>query len=315
MHRNLPKSDHFHLRELAPGVYAALARPMGQADCNGGIIDLGSRTVLVESLLSPDAAADLRDAAVQLTGRPVDLVLLTHHHFDHIWGSQAFDDKVCILSSQETYRLIEEVGQNDLKQNQAYARDMLKKTRDQMRVEKDESKLAELSSSIDQLEKRLKLIDIIRLRLPDVVCNGPLSIHGSRRSIHFIPFEKAHSSGNSVIFLPDERIIFMGDLLFTRIHPFMGDGDPQGWARVLDKIAVLDPETVVPGHGPISTLSDIKAMREYVQLIAEKVQAFVKAGKPETALHEIELPEPYASYEAADLLERSLRGLYDWYSA
>jgi cyclase len=314
MHENLPKSDHFHLRDLAPGVFAALARPMGQADCNGGIIDLGNRTVVVESLLSPDAADDLRDAALQLTGRPVDLVLLTHHHFDHIWGCQAFEEKVCILSSQQTYRMIEEAGEGDLKQNQAYARDMLKKTQAQLQMEQDENKIAQLTSSIDQLRKRLELIDTIRLRLPDLVCNSTLSVYGSRRCIQFIPFEKAHSTGNSVIYLPEEGIIFMGDLLFTRIHPFMSDGNPQGWTRVLDKIAALEPVTVVPGHGRISTLADIKEMRAYIQLIAGKVQAFVQAGKPETALDEIELPEPYASWEAADLLESSLHGLYQWYS-
>ena len=314
MSEQLPKSEHFELKKLAEGVYAALARPEGLAGCNGGIIDLGNRTAVVDTFISPAAAADLRDAALQLTGRDPDLVFITHHHSDHIWGNQAFEKHVCILSSQETFRVIEETGEESLKQNRKDMLEMIDQTQEQLKAEADAGKKAEIAANLEQYQRRLALVNSIQLRLPSLVCQGPLSFYGTLRNAEFIPYERAHSPGNSVIFLSRDGILFVGDLLFARRHPFMGDGAPQGWIRVLEKIIELNPETIVPGHGPVSTLAEIKEMRDYIQVISEKVQAFVKAGKPASALDEIELPEPYVSWQPQMLLERSLNGLYQYYS-
>lgn len=315
MSETLPKSDHFHLRKLADGVFAALARPEGLAACNGGIIDLGNRTAVIDTFLSPDAAADLRDAAETLSGRPVELVLLTHHHFDHIWGNQAFAENTCIFSSEETFRVIQETGETSLQQNRENLTATLKQAREQIGSERDEGKKAGIAAQIEQMERRLAMMERIKLRLPSLTCQGPLSFHGTQRNAEFIPFEKAHSPGNSVIFLPQDGILFVGDLLFARRHPFMGDGDPQGWISVLEKIEEMAVDVVVPGHGPLSTLAEIKEMRDYIQVLTEKVQAFVKAGNPAEALNKIDLPEPYASWEPRDLLMRSLTALYQRYQA
>lgn len=315
MTAQLPKSDHFHLKELADGVFAALARPEGMAACNSGIIDMGNRTAVLDTFLSPEAGADLRRAAEEITGRGVELVLLTHHHFDHIWGNQAFDEKTCIFSSEETLRVIQETGEESLKQNRINAEELLGQRRQKLQAEEDEEERAELAAAIDALEKRLKLIDSIRLRPPNMTCQGPLSFYGTKRIVEFIPYKKAHSPGNSVIRLPNENILFVGDLLFKGMHPFMGDGDPQGWIDVLEKIIALEPKTVVPGHGALATVDDVHELNTYLHVLTMKVKDFIKAGKPAAELGEIELPEPYASWETKDQLKRSLNFLYPFYSA
>src|ERR1051326_2480722 len=86
----LPTSKHFHLEALRDGVYAAIGIPGTGSGSNAGIIDLGDRTVVFDTFLTPQAGDDLRAAAERLTGRPVAAVINSHWHSDHIHGNQAF---------------------------------------------------------------------------------------------------------------------------------------------------------------------------------------------------------------------------------
>src|SRR5690242_19894952 len=86
----LVSSKHFHLEELAEGVYAAIATIDGGAVCNAGIIDLGDQLVIFDTFLTPQAATDLRAAAERLVGRAVTLVINSHWHGDHVQGNMSF---------------------------------------------------------------------------------------------------------------------------------------------------------------------------------------------------------------------------------
>jgi cyclase len=87
---DLPTSRHFQLEQLAEGVYAAIALAGGGSGSNAGMIDLGDRTLVFDTFLTPQAADELRAAAEHLLGRPVAYVINSHWHCDHIQGNQAF---------------------------------------------------------------------------------------------------------------------------------------------------------------------------------------------------------------------------------
>ena len=89
--KTLPQSEHFTYHELAEGVWAAIVIPTGLAASNSGIVDLGDRTLVFDTTLSPASAADLRSAAEHLTGRHVAYVLNSHFHHDHVFGNAIFD--------------------------------------------------------------------------------------------------------------------------------------------------------------------------------------------------------------------------------
>ena len=80
----LPQSEHFTYHELAEGVWAAIVITTGLAASNSGIVDLGDRTLIFDTTFSPASAAELRNVAESLTGRPVDYVLNSHWHQDHV---------------------------------------------------------------------------------------------------------------------------------------------------------------------------------------------------------------------------------------
>ena len=86
-HVNVPQYEDLALHELADGVWAAIAQPTGLAMSNSGIVDLGDRTLVFDTTISPRSASDLRAAAEYLTGRPVAGVLNSHWHRDHVFGN------------------------------------------------------------------------------------------------------------------------------------------------------------------------------------------------------------------------------------
>lgn len=307
----MTSTRHYHFRQIRPGIFAALARPEGLAASNCGLADLGDFTVVIDTSLSPQAGIDVRDMSIELTGRDVDVIFLTHHHFDHVGGAQAFGPATAILASAETNTLLAQSGQESLLHSRDASLHLLASRQESLKNEKDAQKRAEMTRLVQAAEERLSSAASTRLRMPDVTSQGKVSLHGTKRRVEFIPLPRAHCPGNALVHLPDDGVLFAGDLLFARRHPFLRDGDPQGWLAVLDQLEALRPEVVVPGHGGVSSLEEIHMLREYLQWLMGAVHRFVQDGKPAEALGEIELPEPFAWWEPKDFLMGSLNFLYD----
>jgi glyoxylase-like metal-dependent hydrolase (beta-lactamase superfamily II) len=102
----LPESKHFQIELLADGVYAAVASEQGYAICNAGVIDIGDRTILFDTFISPEAARDLLKVAEQLTSHKITHVVNSHGHNDHIRGNQVFGSDVDIFSTVKTREAI-----------------------------------------------------------------------------------------------------------------------------------------------------------------------------------------------------------------
>src|SRR5512139_3020840 len=100
------RSRHFVLHPLAEGIFAAIAIDGGHAICNAGLIDLGGQILVFDTFLTPQAALDLRQAAMELFGRSPQIVINSHYHNDHIWGNQVFLPEAQFVSSNETRQLI-----------------------------------------------------------------------------------------------------------------------------------------------------------------------------------------------------------------
>ncbi len=102
----LLRSKHFQMQRLADGVYAAIASEQGYAACNAGIIDIGDRTIVFDTFLTPEAARDLLRITKQLTTNRIAYVVNSHAHNDHIRGNQVFGPDVDIISSSITREAI-----------------------------------------------------------------------------------------------------------------------------------------------------------------------------------------------------------------
>lgn len=261
-------STNFVIEQLAPGVWAAIHNDQyGKAICNAGIVDLGDKTLVFDPFMTPQAAEDLKLAAEQLTGKPVTIVVNSHYHNDHIRGNQVFAPYANIISSNYTRNRIAEVEPETQAWERKHAPGLLKACR-QMYNSASGIEREELPLWIGYYEGMMESANDLKVTLPDIVFDDSLWILGSARHVKLMEFKNGHTASDVILCLPEERIAFVGDLLFVRRHPWMCDGKPKSWQESLEKL-YEDKfiQTYVPGHGPVCKKAGVQDMYDYLSLM------------------------------------------------
>ncbi|MGD8998043.1 MAG: MBL fold metallo-hydrolase [Anaerolineae bacterium] len=305
------ESRHFRLQELADGVYAAIHIDGGAAIGNAGIVDLGDRTVVFDTFISPLAAEDLRIAAETLTGRPIDAVLDSHWHNDHIWGNQAFGPDTDIISTEETRRMfIATLGHGAFDAFMADAEANLEATRAQFHATEEEGQRRQLALWMDYHQSVVETKPILQIRAPNMTFTERLAFHGTDRSAELIPFAGGHTESDAVLFLPQDGIAFMSDLLFIGHHPYLGGGDPERLLRILEAVSDLAPKLLVPGHGPVGTADSLAQMRQYVRALDGLARKMIEDGEAEEAIDAMAIPEPYDDWLFDSFFPGNVQFLY-----
>ncbi|MHA2302604.1 MAG: MBL fold metallo-hydrolase [Candidatus Thorarchaeota archaeon] len=307
---DIPSSRHFQIHTISNGVYAAIHKDGGWSICNSGIIDLGKKTIIFDTGLTPEAARDLKSTAETLTGKSVDYVVNSHFHKDHIRGNQVFNDST-IVSTHRTQTLIGEEGVASLESDKTEAPKQLE----------DLSSLAQRSDPEIQEYVRLFLpywqgiIDSLKeveLHLPNLIFRDRHILSGTERSAVVIDVGGGHSENDCVLHLPEEKAVFCGDLLFVGSHPYMGESDPEVWISILNRLEELDVDVCMPGHGEIGTSEALDNMIAYIQELVLLVQDVVNhRGNVEDAI-KIPVPTQYSEWKLAlPFFESNIRFLYE----
>lgn len=309
--RSLPESRHFHLQRVEDGVYAAIHKGGGAAIGNAGIVDLGDRTLIFDSMYTPMAGRDLRAAAETLLGRPVDIVVNSHYHNDHIWGNQVFEANTDIVSTIETRRLIVTTrGHDDFDTFMANAEANLESTRDHFTNTQDKALQRQLAFWIDYHRSTVEAKPILQVRAPNITFTGRMVFHGSKRSAELIDFGEGHSPSDTVLFLPTSGIAFMSDLLFIAHHPYIGAGNPQNLLNILGQVSMFAPRMLVPGHGPPGAPDSLVCMIGYLNTLTEIARRMVKEGKVEEQIDRTPIPKPYADWLFSAFFPLNMHALY-----
>lgn len=262
-------SPHYTLEKLTDGVYAAIARDGGSAISNAGIVDLGDATLVIDTFLTPTAAEDLRRDAEQLTGRSPSRVVLTHYHNDHIWGAQIFLPEAQIVSTFETRRLIETAGKEEYDDYRAIAGDKSRDWQAQRDAATDEAQRSAAEMWVGYYGGLVRDFPRLQVILPTMLFESRMMLRGSRRRAELIEFKGAHTGSDTVVYLPDDGIAFMSDLLFAGYHPYLGDGNPERWLAVLRSVldgsaGMADATRFVPGHGRVASKDDVQKLIDYI---------------------------------------------------
>jgi glyoxylase-like metal-dependent hydrolase (beta-lactamase superfamily II) len=309
--QQLPSSKHFRLEQLGDGVYAAIHIDGGAAIGNAGIVDLGDRTLIYDTLFTPQAAVDLRTAAEALTGRPIDAVINSHWHNDHIWGNQVFSANTEIISTEETRRLIIATrGHGDYDSFMANAEANLEATRTQFQATEEEGQRRQLAVWIDYHQSVVDAKPILQVRAPNLTFAQRLAFHGTDRSAEVISFDGGHTQNDAVLFLPQEGIAFMSDLLFIEYHPWVGGGDPDKLSYILQEVSDLNPKVLVPGHGPVGTPDSLKLMRQYIRTLDGLARKMVEDREAEEKIDEMAIPEPFDDWLFSAFFPLNMHFLY-----
>ena len=304
-------SPHFQLHQLAHGVFAAIHRDGGAAQSNAGIIDLGGQVIVFDTFISPAAAADLRRAVTALLSRPVSVLINSHYHNDHIWGNQAFPSDVPIISTIKTRELITTLGADEHRWFAEHSEERLDALIAQLDQEKEEASRRLTSYSITYYRTILEALPELQLRLPNITFTDQMDFHGSRRTAHLICYGGGHTPSDSILYLPEERIIFMADLLFTGTHNYLPDGNPNEIRRTLSRIMQLPAETLVPGHGQLGNSDDVETMIHYVDRLEELVEEGMRRGMTDDDLTHLPMPDEYRDWIFPAFFPSNLRFLYE----
>jgi glyoxylase-like metal-dependent hydrolase (beta-lactamase superfamily II) len=235
------------LVQVSPHVYfvegvSALGSPLNQNFIsNAGFVVAPQGVVVIDALGSPALAQRLIDLIRGITDKPIAYVIVTHYHADHVYGLQAFRDQGAKIIAQE---------QGKLYLNSDTARLRLEVSREELAPWVDEN--------TELLPADVWVVDDERVELAgwlfDLLKMGP-----------------AHTPDDLAVFVPQENVLFAGDLVFRGRIPFVGTADSEGWIKSLDRLLVVNPAVVVPGHGPYSTevQKDLKMTRDYLQYLRD----------------------------------------------
>jgi cyclase len=113
-----------------------------------------------------------------------------------------------------------------------------------------------------------------------------------------------------VLFLPQEGIAFMSDLLFIGYQPYLGGGDPERLLHILEAVSDLAPRLLVPGHGPVGTADSLALMRGYVQALDGLARKLVEDGEAEESIEALAIPKPYDDWLFASFFPGNMHFLY-----
>jgi cyclase len=152
----------------------------------------------------------------------------------------------------------------------------------------------------------------LELRLPNQTFDRRVVFHGSARRAELLTLGGGHTESDALLYLPDDQIAFVGDLLFNEVHPWMGHGNPDEWLRIYNRIEALDPavEVVVPGHGPVATPAAFAALRRYLPALRRLVDEVIKAGGSIQDAEEKHVPAAFSGWTGTSF-KNNVRFLYE----
>ena len=258
--------------ELEKGVYVIPDQRVNLVP-NVGII-VGEKGILViDTGMGPRNAETVLKEVRKLSDKRILYLTLTHFHPEHGMGAQAFPPGTRVVVPRAQKDELEAKGADYIKLFSGF------------------------SSQIADLLKPVKLV------APDIVFEHELELDlGGGMVVRLLHFNRAHTRGDSFVYLPRQKILFGGDVVVNRFFPIMPDPDasPRGWLKTLEELEKLAPAKVVPGHGAVGDTSLILDLKQYLVHLRGRVQEMDAQGKLLADIITALTPEVQAKYRDWD---------------
>lgn len=306
-------AKHFTVYLVADGVYAAIANQGTGAMANAGFVDAGESVIVFDSMNTQQAAAELRQVATELTGKPISHLINSHWHGDHVRGNQAFRD-VNIVASDRTRELMQEIHPERIATQQTSIhefKDYILKLETERGKLKSQVELEELHKQISTLDEIVQSLPTLELVLPTETFESKWSFQGTARTVECYTLGSGHTGCDSILYLPTERICFIGDLIAIQNHMLIIDGDIHNWIGILEKLKQWEIDTIVPGHGPIGGKEWILEAQRYLRHVLAQVNSLTQAGRSTSELSAVVMAEQYQDWSARELYAKNLQYLVD----
>jgi len=285
------------LEQIAKDVYAYLQPDKGLGWSNSGLIARGGGLV-VDTLWDLPRTRAMLQTYQSVHPQQPRRVVNTHHNGDHCWGNQVFEGAEII-----GHRLCAEGMLHDIKPEALQT--MLS---------------GPVPQGLERFAEALRAYDFrgIRITPPTTLFEERLDLDLDGIPVEIRYVGPAHTLGDAIVHLPEQRIVFGGDVMWNRCTPIGWEGTYAQWFDALDRIAGFEPDVVIPGHGPPTDVEGVHEVRRYFEYVLAESRDFYQQGLSELdAARRMDLG-PYAEWNEPERLifnvrraYRELRGEYD----
>ena len=247
--------------KLSDNAYAYTA----EGDPNTGVIIGDDAVMVIDTQATPVMAADVIRRIREVTDKPIKIVVLSHYHAVRVLGASAYAPEQ-IIASRDTYDLIVERGEQDK------------------------------ASEIGRFPRLFQAVESVPpgMTWPTITFSGQMSIWLGKLEVQLIQLGRGHTKGDTVAWLPAQKILFSGDLVESGATPYAGDAYFSDWPATLDKIAALEAHALVPGRGaalttPAQVAAGLSGTRAFIADLYASVQAGVAAEQDLNAVYKATL--------------------------
>lgn len=272
------------LHELGNGLFAWLQPDGSWGWSNAGLVAHGGQSLLVDTLFDLALTRDMLDAMRAASPVPIDTVVNTHGNGDHWYGNTLVAEAEIIATSKalaemrdlppgklatlmKVASVLDRLGPLGRGLGKVGGAVGLTKLRD----------LAEAAPFVHEIFSPFAFGGI-DATFPNRTFDGTLSLDVGGKQVELIEVGPAHTAGDAIVWVPEDRVVFAGDVLFSGGHPVLWEGPAAGWMAACDRILALDPVVVVPGHGPIGGVEPVKRLRAYLETLDTEVTERFRAG-------------------------------------
>jgi glyoxylase-like metal-dependent hydrolase (beta-lactamase superfamily II) len=258
----------FEFRPVAEGVYFAVGTGNLSAESNAVIVVNDADVLVVDGETSPAAGWALLEELKTITPKPVRYVVLTHFHYDHAHGTQAFPPGTEIIGTEFTRQMIatgKSVSHPTAAGNRAFSNAQITSLTQALDTASSVASRQDIEHRRSVWQEYVASLETLQPVPPNVTVSGRMTlIRGNREIVIQFP-GPAHTAGDLVVWLPKERILVTGDVLQSNL-PYMGDGFLNQWADALDSLQALHPAVILPGHGDaITDMAIVHRLRDYLR--------------------------------------------------
>ena len=310
------KGKTYRFERVADGVYYATG---GFGGKNVVLVN-DDDVVLVDTGTTPATARALVDDIKVITPKPLRTVINTHWHYDHTDGNSVFGPDVEIIAHDfvrealTAYKVVEREPYLGSQGTVVPAR--IETLKRQIAAEGDAARKTALAGELAAAQKTLTELKAIRQTPPTLTYSNKLVLHRGSREIDLLFLGRGHTAGDTVVFLPRERIVVTGDLVESRLA-YMGDAYFDDWITTLEALKKLDFDLMLPGHDiPFRDRNLITAFQAYLNdLVAKGAELRRQGVSADDAAQRIDLTAhakafPQITGPGAEV--RGMRHLYEW---
>ncbi|HEY7164778.1 MAG TPA: MBL fold metallo-hydrolase [Candidatus Binatia bacterium] len=277
------------MKQLAPNVYF-MENPTGSSNAAFVITDDGVFVFDFDIRTADQTLVAVR----KLTDKKIRYIVSSHSAGDHATGAWHFrEDKPVYIATKNQVQ--------DLRMQEGL-------------------EFEERSKSNEPNNRAYRGKELV---LPDIGFDHDMTLYFGGLTFQIIAEGRAHSTGDLTVYIPQKRIMLMGDLLDTEIHPGQGESagvfysNVKGWIQDLDNIMArnLPVETYVPGHGPVHVgrgVKDLEEQKRYFVVMRDEVAKMIAAGKSlEQIEKEFKVPQEFAHYKRPERLKNFYKLFYN----